>query len=325
METVVVTGPPRPSRQHYSQALDVLCHLVFLTDLAGPERSAALGGADILIAGHVANELKAEDRALMQRVRFVQLLHAGTDHTPFGLLPEGVPVACTRGKGAPPMSEHVVGMALACSRRLLVEDRNMRQGQFNMYSEGLRVLAGGACAILGYGGVGRAAARVFRAMGMHIHAIDRAGCSDEVVDFFGTLDCLDAALKAADLIVVTLPLTKTTAGLIGARELGMIKDDAILVNVSRAEIFDEGALYRHLATHPRCFAGLDVWWVEPLRHGQFRTDYPFLDLGNVVASPHNSAQAERSDLGLSLSLDNVIRVLQGNPPQMLVSADEKVL
>ncbi len=148
----------------------------------------------------MARELTPAEVPLLKRVRFIQLLHAGVDHIPFSLLPEGVPVACSRGKGTTPMSEHIVGMALACSRRLLVEDRNMREGQFNMYAAGPRILAGGTCAILGFGGVGRAAARIFRAMGMRIHAIHRSDETDEQVDFIGALADLDAVLREADLI-----------------------------------------------------------------------------------------------------------------------------
>jgi phosphoglycerate dehydrogenase-like enzyme len=160
---------------------------------------------------------------------------------------------------------------------------------------------------------------------MRIHAIDRPGMTSEEADFLGDLADLQRVLSAADLIVITLALTKATAGLIGARELAWTKKDAILVNVSRAEIVDEGALYGHLAANPRFSAGLDVWWIEPFRHGEFRTNYPLLDLPNLVGSPHNSGQASNSDLGLAESLENVRAVLAGQPPGMLVYEDEKLL
>lgn len=325
MENVLVTAPPRPSASHYADALAGRCHLTFLTGMEGAERDHALRSADIVIAGHVRNELTAGEAARLEKVRFIQLLHAGADHIPFSMLPKGIPIACTRGKGAAVMSEHAMALALTCSRRIAIEDRAMRAGQFNMYAHGPRMLAGGTCAILGFGGVGHAVARLCRAMGMRIHAINRSGVTDQQADFIGTVADLEAVLRQADLVFITMALTAATAGLLGAGELAWMKDDAILINVSRAEIVDEAALYRRLADCPNFSAGLDVWWIEPHQHGEFRTRYPLLELPNVVASPHNSAQAWNSDLGLTETLSNVIRVLDGQPPNMLVHDDERLL
>src|SRR5262249_7869246 len=108
-------------------------------------------------------------------------------------------------------------------------------GEFNQGSAN-RMLRGGVCGILGFGNVGVATARLMRAFGMKIHAINRRGASDEPTDWIATTDLLDEMLRVADVLVISAALTTTTEGLIGARELGLMNENAILINVARGEI-----------------------------------------------------------------------------------------
>ena len=191
---------------------------------------------------------------------------------------------------------------------------------------GTPLLRGAVCGILGFGGIGQATARMMRGLGMRIHAMNRSGRTADDVDWIGTQDDLPALLRAADVLIVSAPLTRRTLGLIGAAELALMKPDAILVNLARGELIAEAALFAHLQTHPDFFACIDAWWIEPVRHGVFRVDHPFLTLPNVIGSPHNSGSVPGNmDTALHRALDNILRVVNGEPPAHLIGVEERML
>jgi len=87
-------------------------------------------------------------------------------------------------------------------------------------------------------------------IGMRVHAINRRGRTDQRVDWIGTPERLNELLEAADVLLISVPLTRATSGLIGVAELRRMKDQGILVNLARGEVVQERALYEHLVTHP---------------------------------------------------------------------------
>jgi phosphoglycerate dehydrogenase-like enzyme len=270
-----------------TQVLGGEAGLAFLAPLAEEERRDILPEADALIGWNLRRELPAGGWQLAARLQFVQLLSAGADQLDFAAIPGRLVLASNVGAYSEPIAEHVMAMALALARRLRQRHAGLARGEFNQWQPVL-TLNGAVCAIIGYGGIGAATAALMRGFGARIHAVNSSGTTSDPVEFAGTLADLDRVLAAADVLVVALPLTTASRGLIGARELALMKPAAIIVNVSRAAIVDERALFEHLRSHPEFCAGLDTWWHEPGQEGGFRMDYPFLDLPNVIGSPHNS-------------------------------------
>jgi phosphoglycerate dehydrogenase-like enzyme len=223
------------------------------------------------------------------------------DAVDFAALPADLLVAGNAGAYAEPMAEYVLAMTLSLAKGLPWRHAAMTAGRFDKWVPA-QVLDGSTCAILGFGGIGTATARLMKAFGVRTRAVTRTSTQAE----------LDEVLAAADIVVVCLPLNQATRGLIGARELGLMKPDAILVNVARAAIVDQEALYQHLRANPRFRAGLDTWWEEPAAGEPFRADYPFFDLPNVLGSPHNSSIVPGTMLtGARAAAENVRRFLRG--------------
>lgn len=280
-------------------------------DMDDAQRMRALRRAEVLLAWDLADEVAADALRDAPQLRFVQLLSAGVDAVDFSALPERLRYASNAGAYAGAVSEHVLAMTLSLAKRLPQRHAALAAGRFDKWAPAL-LLDGAICGILGFGGIGTTTARLMRAFGARIYAVNRSGRTSEAVDFAGTLADLDEVLQAADVLVISLPLTLATRGLLGQRELALMKPAAIVVNVARGPIIDQGALYEHLRTHPQFCAGIDTWWAEPAGDAPFRADYPFFDLPNVIGSPHNSSIVPGTmHSAARLAAENARRYLRG--------------
>jgi glycerate dehydrogenase len=311
---IVICYPTKAARRHQ---LRMLFHgqarVCFLEDLTPDERQSEFVDADVLLTWNPARELKPREFGMLRKLRMIQLLSAGADHLPFRDLPPDAVIASNVGAYSEPIAEHVLGMALALAKNLFRQHLKLSQGDFSQARPNT-LLHGGICGIVGFGGIGKATARLMRCLGLRIHAVNTSGRTGEPVNFIGTLRDLREVLSLADVLVVSLPLTKATRGLIGRKELEAMKPDAILINVARGDIIDEAALFEHLQSHPDFRAGIDAWWFEPFGQGRFRTRYPFFTLPNVIGSPHNSGIVPgANEEGTRLAAENIMRFLAGDP------------
>lgn len=192
-------------------------------------------------------------------------------------------------------AEMAIALLLAAARFILPADRQLRWGDWTIRHDPppVLILDGKTALILGYGAIGQRVGRVCQALGMSILAVRRnpsGPAPGDVLAEIHPLTDLRGLFPRADAVIITLPLTEETRGLIGAQELALLPSCAVLVNVGRGAIVDEAALYDSLNSRQLLAAGLDVWYQYPEdeagRTGTWPSSFPFHELDNVVMSPH---------------------------------------
>ncbi len=322
-QNIVVTYNPTPEEKAlFLEMLGGAASLTFLTEIPPAQREQSLENATALLSWNFPREILPQEYSKLQHVSLIQLITAGADYMPFADLPTHMSIASNAGAYAIPMAEHNLAMTLALAKRLLIEHQKLRNGIFDDTTLN-RSLYGATAGIIGLGSTGRATARLMRAFGMHIYALNQSGKSAEPTEFIGTLHDLEHVLRSCDVVVLSLPLIRATQGLIGKNELAWMKPDAILVNSARGAIIDEEALYIHARNHPTFMVGIDTWWEEPLRGGTFRMGYPFLELPNVLGSPHNSALDSQVILVAALqAAENIRRFSKGERVMGIVRRED---
>ncbi len=310
---LVTYKPGAEEREIYREILQELVQVHFIRNEPKSDRIKLLNAADIIIALSFANkEIDAAEISLLQNVRFIQLIYAGADNVPFELIPPEIVLAGNAGAFARPIAEHVLALALALAKQLIPKNKMLQEGQFDR-SGFNREIRGGVCGIIGLGGNGKEIAKTMQAMGMRVHGINRRGKTDLPVEFIGTAEDLQKVLEDSDVVVVTTPLTRETRNMIAEKELGWMKDDAILINVGRGDVINQKALYAHLKVYPDFRAGIDTWWAEPAGKDAFKLGYPFFELPNIIGSPHIADHVPGAiPHATRRALENVRNFLMGN-------------
>lgn len=285
----------------------------FIAGKTDDERKTLLESADVLMAMNFMRDVKDEEIPYLKNARLIQITLAGADILPYSKIPHDIIICSNGGAFSEPIAEHSIGMMLALARNFLPLHRRLGEGHFDQKTRH-KMLSGATLGIVGFGGIGKETAKLARAFGMRIMAINSTGRTDGKTDFIGTLADLDRLLTESDFLLLSIGLNRHTRGLIGRRELELMKPDAVLVNVARGDLIDERNLYEHLRSNPQFKAGIEAWWVEPFSRPKFEVHYPFFELDNVLASPHNSYLIDGTYMkALERALDNVVRFAHGKP------------
>jgi phosphoglycerate dehydrogenase-like enzyme len=287
---------------------------IFEIDLPMNEEAfvRVLPGAEVLFAWGIA-------RRHMDKADALRWLHtplAGVDRVLNPeLLKSAVRITSSRGVNSVAVAEHTLGLILSMTRGIAESVRaqgESRWAQQDLYGRQppLEELSGKVLGILGMGDIGRELAVRARVLGMKVWAVVRTPrAKPEYVDRLLPAGKEEALLRECDVLVLAVPLTPDTKGMIGERQLKRMKHSAYLINIARGEIVQESALVRALREGWIAGAGLDVYAVEPLPPGS-----PLWRLPQVVMTPHIAGtHPEYMGRAAELFMANLKRYVAGEP------------
>jgi len=291
-------------------------------EYVNPGTPGPWAAAEALLTSHLVRELPQWEPRLAPRLKFVQRLWTGLDGFPFVRFPAPISVAGNVGAFAPSVSEHAVALLLCLAQALPGNHELIRKGRMSP-TVPKRELRGRTALLLGFGEIARQVAQRLRPFGVTIDGLSRSGSPEPGVRRMFAAAALKEALTEADFVIDCRPLTTRTTGTIDRAMLASMKPAAIYVNVGRAGVVDQEALYRHLVEQPEFRVGLDVWWNEDPVHGTIANRFPFGELPNLIGSPHNADEdADNLERSLEYAARNLARFFEGSGPLHVADREE---
>ena len=260
------------------------------------------------------------------KLKLLQKTGAGVDDMPFEALKPETYMANTSGSNPLPLAEGAVALVLALAKRIVPRTKEFNKGRSGKRGVFFHDKTAG---LLGMGAIGVETAKMLKGLGMKVIATRRS--KDESLrkelglEWLGDKDDLDRLMRESDFLIVTIPLTPDTVGLVGEHEIRQMKKGSYIVNVARAAIIQEKPLYDALVDGHLAGAAIDVWWQphfwDPLWNTENKpaSAYPFWELDNVICIPHNIGSTDhQSDASLEIMVENIKRIRDGKTPINLV-------
>lgn len=243
----------------------------------------ALPGSGILLGWNFSEASLREVWSRADRLRWIHWTGAGVDAVLFPeLVKSDVVLTNSRGIFDRAMAEYVLGLILCFAKRFQETTRDQQQRRWR-HRLG-EMIVGRRALIVGVGSIGREIARLLASVGLHVEGVGRrARASDDDFTIVHAREDLNTVLPTADYVVIVVPLTNETRGLIGSAQYLAMKPTARLINVARGAILDEVALVEALRRRQIAGAALDVTTTEPLP-----SDSPLWAMPEVIISPHMS-------------------------------------
>ncbi len=269
--------------------------------------------AEVIINARAYTALDDEAFAHAPLLKMVSILGTGTDNVDLvSASRRGIRVTNTPGVGAPSVAEHTIGLMFGLVRSIPISDARLRQGTWQ-HVEGPE-LAGKTLGLLGLGAIGQYVARLGLGLGMRVIAWSFSSDAARAERLGVELVERDDVFRRADVVSIHLRNTPEVRGIVGARELALMKLSAYLINTARGALVDEAALADALRKEKIAGAALDVYTEEPLPPER----NPFRELTNVVLTPHIGAVTrEANTRSRAMPVDNIIAFIEGRPANVV--------
>lgn len=317
MKTITI-AIPRAFAAELAARLTIPHTLEVIDRQTDAEIARRLAESEVLVCG----EFRPAWRHAPSCLRLVHVTGAGIDGIHLQSLPPGCRVCNVYGHERG-VAEHAFMLILALQRSLFRHDAALRKGNWLPNPPYLPELRGRHLLILGLGHIGRELVRWGRFLDMRVTALtrspERAPVAALGLNAVGRLDKLDDYVSDADFIVVAIPATPQTIDLINERQFQRMKPTAFLINVGRAPVVNEAALYEALRSRRIAGAGLDVWYKYPERDDEIclPSHLPFHELDNVIMTPHKPT-IETMEYRWGKIADNIARLVRGEPLENVV-------
>jgi len=269
----------------------------------------------------IGGSFSKEDLEQAKKLKLIQIPFAGVDKLDFSLYknyPDLFISNIHTNKFA--VAEHAFALILALAKNIVRNDRDLRLGRWHGFpvKEPTVQLQGKSLGIVGLGSIGWEIAKMGYAFGMKVFALKRTIEEKDlkkknILGFLGEKKDLEKVIKESNFMVIAVPLTKETKGLIGKKELKLMKGK-YLINISRGLVIDEEALFKSLKEGNLAGAAIDTWYQYPSSEQKevLPSKYDFNQLDNIVMSPHTAGYTDRAlEENIKPVFDNIMKIYYG--------------
>ncbi len=245
-----------------------------------------------------------------KNTKMIQTISAGVDHLDIRKIPKNIVLCSNAGAYSKSVAEHTFALILSGAKNVIENDRNMKAGKF--IQNPTILLNSKVIGIIGYGGIGREIARISHAFGMKVISFGRNSGDENADEYYTDIYPL---LDKSDILVLSLPLTEKTKGIIDYEKLKGIKKAKMLVNIARYGLVNKDDMIRFLNENPDFYYLSDVWWDEP--------NIKDTDIKNSILSPHvaGGMSGEIMEMAYRSAFENIRRFIAGKP-ENIVRRDE---